>query len=373
MRTTAEVLVVGAGVIGCAVARELSGRGAAVTVIERGQPGEEASWAAAGLLSPQVEAERPGPLFDLALESRRLYPEWATALQQETGLEVGYRRTGLLRCAVGQESFSDLCSRYLWQRERGESVEPREASALERELGGLLSDEVRGAVFFPEEAVVHSRRLVRALRLSAERRGVRILSGTPASRFLLEGGACRGVETADGRRLMADRVVNAAGAWAAFDPALPLSLPVEPVRGQIVELAVKGRSLPMVIQSEEVYLLPRPDGTVLAGATVEFVGFEKEVTAEAVARLIGAALRLIPSLASAGFATAWSGLRPGTPDGLPLLGESGVPGLLLATGHFRSGILLAPVTASLLADLVVGAPARDLSPYSAARFAPPAA
>ena len=370
MTRTADVVIVGAGVIGCALARELAGRGLAVTVVEKGQPGEEASWAAAGLLSPQADGELPGPFFDLRLESRALYPDWTRELLEETGLDVGYRKTGLLRCAFGEEATDRVFDHYRWQGEAGLPVEPRDAAALDRQLEGRLSPQIRRALFFPEEAVVEPRKLVRALREAAERRGVRILAETAARRFRIEAGACRGVET-DDALLEADRVVDAAGAWAGFDPELAVAIPVRPVRGQIVELVARRGTLPTVVQSDEVYLLPRPDGRVVVGATFEEVGYEKDVTAEAVGWLITAAIRLVPSLSAARFSTAWSGLRPATPDGLPLLGDSGIPGLFLATGHFRNGILLAPVTARLLADRLVGESGRDLSPFGLGRFAVP--
>jgi glycine oxidase len=163
-------------------------------------------------------------------------------------------------------------------------------------------------------------------------------------------------------------VVDAAGAWAALDPTLPFAIPVEPVRGQMVELA-DDAAFPTVLESEEVYVVPRSDGRLLVGATVERAGYNKDVTAAGVAGLLAAAIALAPSLGAARITDAWAGLRPGTPDGLPLLGESPVRSLILATGHFRNGILLAPVTALLVADVVTGSGHRDLSAYSPERFA----
>lgn len=368
VKTSPDVLVVGGGLIGCAIARELAGRGFGVTLVERGQPGEEASSAAAGLLSPQSDGQAPGPFFDLCVESRSMYPDWATELEEETRIPVGHRRIGILRCALSEAEREELRGRYLWQRRAGFALVERSVRDIEVLLERRAGPKVVGGLFFPEDGVVDNRLVSRALAVSAERRGVQVLSGTAALGFRLAEGACRGVETADGP-LEAGCVVDAAGAWAGFDPALPLSVPVEPVRGQIVALRAPGRPLPCVVESGEVYLVPRPDGTVLAGATVEHVGFRKEVTAGAVNTMIGAAIRLVPDLAQARFAEAWSGLRPGTPDGLPLLGRTAaVRGLLLAGGHYRNGILLAPVTAKLIADLVAGAGTRDLSPFSPDRF-----
>jgi glycine oxidase len=365
-RATADVAIVGGGVIGCALARELAIRGVCVTVIERAEPGAEASGAAAGLLSPQVDAVLPGPFFDLGVESRSLYPNWTRELFEETGMDVGYRRTGILRCALPEDR--DRLEAFLWQRQAGFAVEHRDAAGIAAQSGGRVASEVHEALFFPEEAIVDSRRLTRALWLSAERRGAQMLLGTAGRRFLLRDGICRGVETDEGT-VEAARVVDAAGAWASFDTALPLWLPVVPVRGQIVQLEMREKPLPTVIQSEQVYVVPRADGSFLLGSTFESAGFEKRVTAGAVEQLIGAAVRLIPGLASARFVTAWAGLRPGTPDGLPLLGPSPVPGLYLATGHFRNGILLAPVTASILADALTGTSSFDFTVFSVERFA----
>ena len=179
--------------------------------------------------------------------------------------------------------------------------------------------------------------------------------------------------TTDGGEVAGDAVVDATGAWAAFDPEAPPA-GVEPVRGHIVDLRPGAGMLPCVLESAEAYLVPRDDGSLLVGSTEERVGFRKEVTAGAVRDLIAAACRLVPALASAGFAGAWAGLRPGSMDGMPVLGESEVPGLYFAAGHFRNGILLAPVTATLMAEAVTAAAPRELDPFSPARFrtAPPA-
>lgn len=361
MKTSAGAVIVGGGVIGLSLARELAARGGDVLVVERGQTGEEASSAAAGLLSAQSDAFAPSPFFDLARESRDLYPEWAEALREETGLDLGYRRTGILRC--GSE---EALERFLWQREKGLPVERLGAAEIAARSGGQAAPDFRHALFFPSDAVIDSRRLVRALRRSLELRKVPILEGAAVTRFQIERGVCGGVETTIGP-IRAERVVDAAGAWASLDPTLPFPIPVEPVRGQIVELGAAD-VFPTVLESEDVYLVPRAGGSLLVGATVERAGFRKEVTADGVAGLLAAAFGLAPSLRAARFVSAWAGLRPGTPDGRPLLGESPVSGLYLAAGHYRNGILLAPVTALLLADLLAGDSSRDLAPFSPERF-----
>jgi glycine oxidase len=370
---SADVLVVGGGLIGCGIAAEVAARGHSVLLLERGAPGAEASAAAAGMIAHQAEAREPGPFFDLLCESRALYPGWVGQLVAETGIDVGYRETGRLVCDPEGQS-ADMLDPYEWQRAAGREVRTLPREEFPAELDARLAPEIRRAVFFPEEAVLEPRSLARAVEKLAERRGVRILRGTPARRFLIERGRCVGVEGSSGR-ISAEAVVDAAGAWAAFDAGLAIPLPVRPIRGQIVAWRLSGSPLPTVVSSHHAYLVPRPDGMVLLGSTMEDVGFRKAVTAAAVARLVAAAARIVPSLESAEFVTAWSGLRPAMPDGLPVLGESPLPGLFFATGHFRSGILLAPVTAKILADRLTGLASRDLSSFSVGRFAgtaPPA-
>jgi len=361
----ADVAIVGAGVIGCSLARELAGRGRDVLLIDGRHPGAEASSAAAGLLSPQNEARESNPFFDLGLESRALHASLAEQLASETGIAVGYRRCGILRCTFAEGGR--LRREFGWQAEAALGLEFADATAAASRSGGRVSAQIGESLFFPNEAIVDSARLTQALALSAERRGARILRAS-ARRFLLRAGVCRGIET-DRGPIEAGQTVDAAGAWAGFDSGLPFAVPVVPIRGQMVELQTPGRDLPVVVQSDSVYLVPRAGGSVLVGATVEDVGYRKEVTARGITGLIGAAVALMPDLADATFVRAWAGLRPGTPDEWPILGPTPVPGLFLATGHYRNGILLAPITALLLADVLTGATTRDLAPFSIDRFA----
>ena len=368
-RSTADTIVVGGGLIGCALAAELRERGQSVLVLERGEPGAEASSAAAGLLSPQSDARARDALFEVGAESLALYPGWTARLSEETGVDCGFRRAGLLRCAFSETERESLAAAYGWQGAEGLGVELRSGEALERDRDELsLAPGVRAALLFADEAAVNPRALSRAAWLTAERRGAAVRAGVAVRRFVLERGRCVGVETDEGA-FTAGAVVDAAGAWAAFDLGLPFPVPVRPVRGQIVALRVEGFVPARIVCSEDVYVLPRADGTVLIGSTLETVGFRKAVTAGAVAKLLEGAVRVLPRLAGARFEDAWSGLRPGTPDGWPILGESPVPGLFFAAGHFRSGILLAPATARLVADAIGGVRAPAMSAFSIERFA----
>jgi glycine oxidase len=364
----ADVVIVGGGLIGCALAAELARRKRSVLVLERAEPGAEASGAAAGMLTPQSDARERDVFFDLALESRTLYPSWIREISEETALDVGYRPWGLLRCGFSEEPGADLAEVYAWQRASGLAVLDAPPTELADAVGGRLCSDARDAVFFPDEAAVYPRALTRAAWLAALRRGAEVRVGVRVVGFRIERGACRGVDTDEGA-VEADVTVDAAGAWAAFPGQLPLPLPVAPVRGQMVRLAPEV-PLPTMVASEDVYLVPRGDGTLLLGSTVEHAGFHKAVTAAGVERLLGAARRLLPDLASGQFVDAWSGLRPATPDGWPVLGSSPIRGLFFAAGHYRNGILLAPVTARLVADEICGTGARDLAAFSIERFSP---
>jgi glycine oxidase len=363
---TSDVVICGGGVIGCSMAYELVKRGASVIVVESRDPAEEASGAAAGMLNPQAESEEPTPFFRFLVESRELFPSLAAELEDATGIEVAYRKTGCLRLAWGAADFNTWSRVALWQRQAGFPVETLDADDLGRRGPGLLSADLYGGYFFRDDAQIHPARFTQALWRAAEARGVRFLLHTRARALRQSGPRVVGVET-DAGSVEALATVNAAGAWADTLAPTVLTIPVRPARGQIVE--VSDASLPSVTLSADVYLVPHSDQRVWIGSTTEFVGFEKRETAGAVRTLVQEAIRLVPALGNATFRGAWSGLRPATPDALPILGETPVPGLFLATGHFRNGILLAPITARVMAEVVSnGKTRKDLSPYRYGRF-----
>jgi len=380
--TMTDVLVIGAGVIGCAAALALSRRGASVRVLERSGglsaqlplpgalgTGDGASWAAAGILGAQVESDEDGPMARLCLAGRERYPAWSASLAEATGIDVGYRRSGALRVAYDEEERDDMIREVAWQREAGLSFTPLDRDAA-RAAEPELSLAVAGGVRFPDDARIDPPSLMRALRIAAERAGAMFGGGSPARRVLVDGGQAWGAALEDGTTLSAARVVLAAGCWSSLIEGAALQPDaVRPARGQIVELLPATPVLQQVVYGPGCYLSPRDDGRVLVGATTEFVGFTPGNTARAVHDLVAAALRLVPALGDAAMGRCWSGLRPHTPDELPLLGEGEIRNLIFATGHFRNGILLGPITAEIVAALTAGEPSPlDLGPFAPTRL-----
>jgi glycine oxidase len=364
-----DVLVVGGGVIGCAVAWALAEEGLSVTLLERGALAGEASGAAAGMLAPFGEAPGPGPFLRWALRALQRFPALVEQLRDATGVDPEYQASGILRVAFDAAGARVLAALpALPGAEALARVDPREALAL---APGLAPDVVAG-VFSPEEAHVRSALLVRAYAEAAARRGARIESGTPVVGLLRAGERVVGVETDEGAR-PAGAVVLCVGSGtrlAARWLGPGWELAVSPVRGQIVSVDAPSPPFAPILWSQDgVYLVPKRDGSVVAGATSERVGFDCRVTASGVAELLAGAARVVPALAEATFRGAWAGLRPETPDGLPLVGPvPGFDGLHLAAGHYRNGVLLSPVTAELVADGLLGKGWREPA-FLPARFA----
>lgn len=365
-----DVAIVGGGVMGCALALRLAQRGVDVVVIERGIPGAEASSAAAGMLAPQTEADRPGPMLDLGLRSRALYPAFADELLAATGIDIGYVRSGVLALALDEDAAGGLRARRTFHEAKGlaiESLSPADVVALEPGL----TPELAFALRFPDEAQVNARSLARALSQAAAAAGARFLQGRYVRRVKTDGGRVGGVEL-DGELVAARTVVIAAGSWSALveGSGVPTGV-VRPARGQLVAIETRPPLFRHILSVHgRGYLVPRRDGTVIAGSTVEMVGFRKEVTVSGLAEILGLARTLVPALGDAPVTQSWSNFRPYTEDHLPVLGPTAIDGLILATGHHRNGILLAPVTADALAELITtGRSSVDLSPYSVGRFA----
>jgi len=342
------VIIIGGGIIGLSLAIALRKRGVKVLLVERGEPGREASHAAAGMLVDDP-AEVPAPLYPLAAASARMYPEFVHELQDESGQNVDLRDCGTLVLSPKPEQAGQAADQLLqpiWQ------LEP------------ALADSSYVARYLAERSV-DPRGLTAAALKAARHREVEISSGTTVTEVQVSNGRVAGVRT-DKTIYFAPAVVNCAGAWAG--QLSPQRFPTRPVKGQMLSV-VEGPALRHVIRSPEVYLVPRSDGRILIGATVEEAGYDKRVDPDTIHRLQQAAVRLIPALAQARVHEAWAGLRPGSPDNLPLLGATSLPGYFVAAGHFRDGILLAPVTAEIMARTVTGENVPyDLSAFSPERF-----
>ena len=345
-----DVVVVGAGAIGCAAALELARAGLRVSVVERGRPGCEASGASAGILDAVFE--EPGPLAELARASRMLYPDLAEELRAVAGVDIELGRAGHLHLLMSDAEARKLAQQGAWQGAGGERFQFLPGDEVHR-LEPRISPEVRGAVHFSGNRWVNPGRLVAGLVQAAALRGVSFRLGSAVEELIREGGRVVGVRGRD-FAIEAGAVVLAAGAWSGRIAGVPGALEVRPVKGQILALGTLPAVIRHVLYHGETYLVPRAGGEVLVGATVEEAGYDKTVTAEAVRGLLADAIAAVPALAEAPFVRAWAGLRPMVRDGEPVIGPwPDLPGLYVAAGHFRKGILLAPITARLIRELLV--------------------
>jgi glycine oxidase len=350
-----DVVIIGGGVIGCATAFWLSKAGFAPVVLERDQLGCEASGEAAGMLAPQSEAEQAGAFFDFCLAGRRMFPSLAEELRASAAIDIEHRQIGILIPFFGERDREMLLARARWQRERGlrvDVLDRREAMSEEP----LLSEKVEGAIGFPEEAHVDSRALVTALAAAAGRHGASFITGCPVVGLMRDDEKVTGVRCADGI-VNTPTAVLAAGPWSGpFGEATGLRVPVSPAKGQLVLAAPEGRLPGRIIYSKQAYLIPTSAGDAILGTTTEFVGYDKRPTLDGVSAIVSGVSELIPTIGSASLLRVWAGLRPHTPDGLPLIGRyPGLDGLIVATGHHRNGILLGPLTGRLVQELIIGA------------------
>jgi glycine oxidase len=379
-----DVIIIGGGIIGLSLSIALRKRGATVLVVERGEPGREASHAAGGMLV-DCALETPQPLQTLAAASARLYPEFAHELEVESGLKVDLRDYGTILFPT-KEHISHPQLRTInvgaFDLERDEpalhvprfedelkmraSLHANDLETSREELSEALRFGLENAYYLKERSV-DPRALTSAALKTAKARGVDFSSGDPVTAVDCTKSGVSGI-TATKTSFKAMKVVNCAGAWSG--QIGPHKFPTRPVKGQMLCLAMPSRTLlKHVVRSPQAYLIPRSDGRLLVGATVEEAGFDKRTEPAAIQGLHRAALRLVPKLADARILEDWAGLRPGTPDGLPLLGAAPTAGYFVATGHFRDGILLAPITAQVMADVIEGRqPQYDLAPFSPSRF-----
>jgi glycine oxidase len=360
-----QVLVVGGGIQGLATAIALAREGHDVQLLERETPGQRASWVAAGLLTPSTPWKYPRGLIELCQRSEALYEDFVADLLEHTGCDPQYEVGGMLYPAGLGSDAERLEQDTRRRRELGFDVELLDRAGLD-ELQPGFAPAVTGAAWQPHSARVRPPRLLAGMRRRAEQVGVLTTSHCDVQRLLGDARGVTGVSVRGGQAMEAERVVLAAGAWSGgLAATLGLTVDVRPVRGQILLLRGEPGLLGPTINDGECYLVPRADGRILVGSTMEDVGFEDYSTPEAIGRLRRLAHELFPVTESMQEETDWAGLRPGTPDRLPFIGAvPEVPGLLLATGHYRNGILLAPITAQIVCDLIAERePTVDLAPY----------
>lgn len=362
-----EILIIGGGVIGLSIARELRKKGVEnIAVLERGELGHEASWAAGGMLSPDIESDPNGHFYRLCRRSLSMYPQFEDELFDETGIDIELDRAGTLTLSLSDSE--DLESIYRKQRKAGVNVHSLIAPEV-IELESNVSQRAAGGLFYVDNWQVENRKLLNALKAFCDRNNITVMENSVAQQMLIENGNAVGVETGSGR-ILAEHVVLATGAWTSLIKIGDTSMPFEikPILGQMICYKPKERLISCVIHGPSGYLVPRQDGRILAGSTSEDRGFEKGVTDEVVTQLHEMAVEIVPALADEQIVDSWSGLRPCSSDQLPLIGNiPGVSKLTIATGHYRNGILLAPVTAQIVADhLTEGSQFPE--PFSPSRF-----
>jgi glycine oxidase len=349
-----DVLIIGGGVIGLAIAREIRRRGIAkITILERGKIGQESSFAAAGMLAPNAETEKKDDFSEFCAESLSLYPDFAGEIHAETGVDIELDRNGTLYLAFTEKDVREISRRYEWQKRAGLRVEHLSArETLQAEP--FVTPDVRESLFFPNDWQVENRRLLQGLRKYAELNQIEIVENAEIVNLLIENNRIIGAETVD-EKFFAATVVLATGAWTALIKSENVVLPdVKPIRGQMISYQTAKRLFNKVIYSPRGYIVPRADGRILIGATVEDVGFDKSVTDAGTNFLRETSLEISPSLGNLEIHEKWAGLRPAAADGLPILGAfSEVENLFIATAHYRNGILLAPLTAKIIAEKIV--------------------
>lgn len=362
-----DAAIAGGGLIGASIALELARAGLSVGVFDRQEPGREASWAGAGILSPAPESAAMIPLVSIGKASMALYPEFVRTVEEISGKSVGYRPKGTLQALFTGEAREELSTVIALHHGLGLKAEPLSAADA-RALEPSLSEDLEAAVLRPEEASVDNRALAGAVREAGRLSGVQFFPRCGAEAIWREASRCVGLYLKN-EKIEAQWTVIAAGCFSASIEGVADYAPVRPAKGQMVSLRADGLKIERVLWSEKIYLVPRNDGRILAGATVEYTGFEKALTAGGLERILSASIELAPGLAAARVEETWAGLRPDSPDHLPILGATDLEGLLIATGHFRSGILLTPITARLICEWVtkqsVGV---DWERFSAMRF-----
>jgi len=347
---TYDAVVAGCGIIGASIALELTEAGMKVALYDAREPGREASWASAGMISPAPENAAMIAFMPLSMASVALYPGFIQKIEQLSGKSVGYRQDGALDVILEGDPKEELSTIIAMQHGVGLKAEALSAERT-RQLEPAVTEEVLAAAFRPEEASLDTRVLTDAALQAAQHKGARVFARNGAKAVWKEGTRCKGLLLEDGQ-VSAKWTIIAAGCFSARIAGVERYAPVFPAKGQMIGLRCESVELKRVLWLEHTYLVPRNNGRIIAGSTIERTGFDHDVTAGGMNKILSGAIRLVPGLANARIEETWAGLRPDSPDHLPILGPTDVEGLLMATGHFRSGILLAPITARLTREWI---------------------
>ncbi len=357
-RTNQDILIVGGGVIGLSLARRLRQKGAGkITIIDRGKLGRESSFAAAGMLAAQAETDKPDNFFHFCIESSKLYTRFADELIDETGIDIELDKNGTLFLALTEEDEREIRHRFEWQKKAGLRIEYLSAAEV-RTVEPFISPDARAALFFPDDRQVENRKLLNALQKYAALNKIDFVEDAEVKSLLIGNGKVTGALASD-VKFFAAKTVLATGAWTSHikiseEGVPPLLRNIKPIRGQMIGFHTAKRLFSKVLYSPRGYIVPRQSGRILAGATVEDAGFDKSVTAGGIDFVRENALEIAPSLVNLEMSEKWSGLRPYASDALPILGGfPQVENLFVATAHYRNGILLAPLTAKILASKIL--------------------
>ncbi len=364
---TADIVIVGGGLIGASVAFRLAQAGRKVAVVDRGEPGREASAAAAGMLAAQVGMEKTGALSELCLASREIFPEFVREVEDASGTEIEYCRRGMLEVARDEQELNDLERKFTLQKTLGLTVEKLSAGEVREKCPGL-DPAVQGGLFFAEDHWLDNEALSVAVLRAARKVGVKFFPQTEIQKAELTGGSLKELRSAT-HRFSGNQFILAAGCWSGeLAKRFGLHVPVSPSRGQMMEFQ-SDREIEHTIWGGHCYVVPRDGGRLLVGVTIEDVGFDKSVTAAGLEEILSGVIRFAPWLRECRFRRAWAGLRPDSADHWPILGKGEISNLFFATGHFRNGILLAPITARLISELVLnGSSSHLMDAFSPNRF-----
>ena len=351
-----KVIIIGAGIIGLSISFYLKKNNFDVIVIEKDKAGTEASYASAGMLAAQSEFDFYENFMDFCIKSRNMYPDYCKDIEQASGISIEYKKSGMIRPALNEDQEKHLKSNYEWQKKHGFEIEFLNGDKL-REIEPKLSKSILSGLYTKNDGQVNNRKLVEALILANKKNNVKIIENCELKDYLIDNNKIIEVKTDNGD-IKADIVVNAAGAWSSLiSPGVIKNFEVKPIRGQLVALQSNKEIMKKVIFASILgkggYVVPREDNTIILGSTVEDIGFEKRNTEEGINSILKTCFNILPEFKNLKINEKWSGFRPLAEDNLPIIGKTGIEGLILATAHYRNGILLAPITAKAITELIV--------------------